>query len=50
LPEITRHIPVAYSVIEEIVEDFVEGFWLGRNIRNSIASGGDRNGSDNLSN
>jgi hypothetical protein len=26
LPDLTRHIPVAYSVIEEIVEGFVEGF------------------------
>jgi hypothetical protein len=26
LQDLTRHIPVAYSVIEEIVEGFVEGF------------------------
>jgi hypothetical protein len=26
LPDLTRHLPVAYSVIEEIVESFVEGF------------------------
>jgi hypothetical protein len=30
LPDLTRHIPAAYSVIEEIVEGFVEGFsvWI----------------------
>jgi hypothetical protein len=26
LPDLTPHLPVAYSVIEEIVEGFVEGF------------------------
>ena len=26
IPDLTRHIPGAYSVIEEIVEGFVEGF------------------------
>jgi hypothetical protein len=26
LPDLTRQLPVAYSVIEEIVEGFVEGF------------------------
>src|SRR5665647_533543 len=26
LPDLTRHIPAAYSVIEEIVEGFVEAF------------------------
>jgi hypothetical protein len=26
LPDLTRHIPGTYSVIEEIVEGFVEGF------------------------
>ena len=29
LPDLTRHLPVSYSVIEEIVEDFVEGFLTG---------------------
>ena len=29
LPDLTRHIPAAYSVIEEIVEGFVEGFCDG---------------------
>src|ERR1700690_2133814 len=28
LPDLTRHLPVAYSVIEEIVEGFVEDFLL----------------------
>ncbi len=27
LPDLTRHIHPYYSVIEEIVEGFVEGFW-----------------------
>jgi hypothetical protein len=27
LPDLTCHSPVAYSVIEEIVEEIVEGFW-----------------------
>jgi hypothetical protein len=26
LPDLTRHLPAYYSVIEEIVEGFVEGF------------------------
>ena len=26
LPDLTRHLPIAYSVIEEIVEGFVEDF------------------------
>jgi hypothetical protein len=26
MPDLTRHVPAAYSVIEEIVEGFVEGF------------------------
>jgi hypothetical protein len=38
----TRHIPVAYSVIEETVEGFVEGFFDGAshalNIRQSAIS------------
>jgi hypothetical protein len=29
LPDLTRHLPAAYSVIEEIVEGFVEGFLTG---------------------
>ena len=28
LPDLTRRIPVAHSTIEEIVEGFVEGFFL----------------------
>src|ERR1035438_8211033 len=33
LPALTRHIPGACSVIEEIVEDFVEGFFgLRKNV------------------
>jgi hypothetical protein len=28
-PALTRHLPAAYSVIEEFVEGFVEGFELG---------------------
>jgi hypothetical protein len=31
LPDLTRHAHPAYSVIEEIVEGFVEGFWDGAN-------------------
>ena len=27
VPDLTRHLPAAYSVIEEIVEGFVEGFY-----------------------
>jgi len=27
LPDLTRHTPTAYSVIEEFVEGFVEGFF-----------------------
>jgi hypothetical protein len=27
LLDLTRRIPTAYSVIEEIVEGFVEGYW-----------------------
>ncbi len=26
IPALTRHMPAAYSVIEEIVESFIEGF------------------------
>jgi hypothetical protein len=29
IPALTRHLHPAYSVIEEIVEGFVEGFWVG---------------------
>jgi hypothetical protein len=35
LPDLTRHIPVAYSVIEEIVEGFVEGFLTSNFYANS---------------
>jgi hypothetical protein len=31
LPDLTRHIPVAYSVIEETVEGFVESFFTSCN-------------------
>jgi hypothetical protein len=40
LPDLTRHLPASYSVIEEIIEGFVEGL---------MASGGGRNGRDNSS-
>jgi hypothetical protein len=29
LPDLTRYKPAAYSVIEEIVEGFIEGFCFG---------------------
>jgi hypothetical protein len=29
LPDLTRHLPAAYSVIEEIIEGFVESFLDG---------------------
>src|ERR1035437_892059 len=32
LPDLTRHIPAAYTVIEEIVEGFVEGFYCMKTI------------------
>jgi hypothetical protein len=36
LPDLTRHIPAAYSVIEEIVEGFVEDFSIEFAHANSI--------------
>jgi hypothetical protein len=36
LPALTRHRHPTYSVIEEIVEGFVEGFLTSRDIRGSV--------------
>jgi hypothetical protein len=36
LSDLTRHLPAAYSVIEEIVEGFVESFLTGLGVWLSI--------------